>query len=223
MMKLYYFDGSTTCRPIVMFAHEAGIPLALVPVNLFTGEHKSAAFTALNPNQLVPVLEEADGHRLIECSAIMKYLADVAGHAAWPTDKRARAAVNARMDWFNTGLYRNFGYGLVYGQMLPDYMWEDAAMQAAAVARAEARTAPLLGILNDHMLTDAAPFLGGAEPDLSDFVGVCYVTLGELIGFDLTPWPRISCWIAAMKARPSWEAGNTGFHAWRDSLRTAPQ
>jgi glutathione S-transferase len=220
-VKLHYFDGSTTCRPIVMFAHEAGIELELVPVNLFTGEHKSPAFTALNPNQLVPVLEEPDGHRLTECSAILKYLADVQGHAAWPADPRARAAVNARMDWFNTGLYRNFGYGLVYGQMFPDYMWEEPAMQAAAVARAEAKSRALLDILNDHMLSDAAPFLGGAAPDLSDILGVCYVTLAELIGFDFTPWPRITRWIAAMKARPSWEAGNGGFHAWRDSLRSA--
>ncbi|WPB84155.1 glutathione S-transferase family protein [Sediminicoccus rosea] len=220
-MKLHYFDGSTTCRPIVMFAHEAGLPLELVPVNLFTGEHKGEAYTGINPNQLVPVLEEADGHRLIECSAILKYLADLAAHPAWPADRRARAAVNARMDWFNTGFYRVFGYGLVYGQILPDYMWSNAAMQAAAVERAEAKSRTLMTILNDHMLSDAAPFLGGAEPDLSDHLGACYVTLGELVGFDFAPWPRVQRWIAAMKARPSWEVANGGFNAWRGMLQGA--
>lgn len=220
-MKLHYFDGSTTCRPIVLFAHEAALTLELLPVNLFTGEHKGAAYAGINPNQLVPVLEEEDGHRLIECSAILKYLADLAGHPAWPAEKRARAAVNARMDWFNTGFYRNFGYGLVYGQILPDYIWEDPAMQAAAMERAQKRSAALLTVLNDHMLSDATPFLGGAEPDLSDHLGACYVTLGELVGFDLTPWPRVQRWIAAMKARPSWDAANAGFHAWRDAVRNA--
>lgn len=220
-MKLHYFDGSTTCRPIVMFAHEAELALELVPVNLFSGEHRGALHTAINPNQLVPVLEEEDGHRLIECSAILKYLADLTAHPAWPAEKRARAAVNARMDWFNTGFYRNFGYGLVYGQILPDYIWEDPAMQAAAVARAQARSASLLTVLNDHMLSDAEPFLGRAGPDLSDHLGACYVTLGELVGFDLAPWPRVQRWIAAMKARPSWDAANGGFHAWRDAVRSA--
>lgn len=204
-----------------MFAHEAGLPLELVPVNLFTGEHKGEAYTGINPNQLVPVLEEADGHRLIECSAILKYLADLAAHPAWPADRRARAAVNARMDWFNTGFYRVFGYGLVYGQILPDYMWSNAAMQAAAVERAEAKSRTLMTILNDHMLSDAAPFLGGAEPDLSDHLGACYVTLGELVGFDFAPWPRVQRWIAAMKARPSWEVANGGFNAWRGMLQGA--
>jgi glutathione S-transferase len=218
-MKLHYFDGSTTCRPITMFAHEAGIPLELVPVNLFGGEQKGETYTNLNPNQLVPVLEEADGHRLIECSAILKYLADVAGHAAWPTDKRARAAVNARMDWFNTGFLRSFCYGVVYPQVLSYMAWEDKAMQAAALARATAEAERLFGILNDHMLTDAHPYLGGAAPDLSDFLGVAYATTGELIGWDFGRWPRVATWIAAMKARPCWNPANGGFHGWRDALR----
>ncbi|WP_158287791.1 glutathione S-transferase family protein [Falsiroseomonas bella] len=218
-MKLHFFDGSTTCRPIAMFAMEAGIPLELAPVNLFGGEHKGEAYTQVNPNQLVPVLEEDDGHRLIECSAILKYLADVAGHAAWPADKRARAAVNARMDWFNTGFLRSFGYGYAYPQLLPYLAWEDKAMQAAALARAKAESERLFGILNDHMLSDAHPYLGGAEPDLSDFLGVCYATLGELVGWDFDRWPRVARWIAAMKARPSWNPCNVGFHGWRDAVR----
>jgi hypothetical protein len=88
-MKLHYFDGSTACRPVVLFAADAGIPLDLVPVNLFAGEHKGEAYTALNPNQLVPLLEEPDGFRMTESSAILKYLADRAGHPAWPTEPRA--------------------------------------------------------------------------------------------------------------------------------------
>jgi glutathione S-transferase len=218
-MKLYFFDGSTTCRPITMFAHEAGIPLELVPVNLFGGEQKADAYTALNPNQLVPVLEEDDGHRLIEGSAILKYLADVAGHAAWPADKRARAAVNARMDWFNTGFLRSFCYGYVYPQVLGYMAWEDKAMQAIALAKAKAEAERLFGILNDHMLSDAGPFLGGANPDLSDFLGVAYATIGELVGWEFGRWPRVERWIAAMKARPCWNPCNGGFHGWRDMLR----
>lgn len=218
-MKLYFFDGSTTCRPIMMFATEAGLAIETVPVNLFAGEHKGEAYTGINPNQLIPVLEEQDGHRLYESSAILKYLADVSKHAAWPADPRARAAVNARMDWFNTGFYRNFGYGYVYPQVLPYLAWEDPAMQAAYLAKGKAESERLFGILNDTMLTDDAPFLGGQEPDLSDFMGVAYATIGELVGWDYSRWPRVQKWIAAMKARPCWNPNNAGFHGWRDMLR----
>ena len=220
-MKLHYFDGSTACRPVVMFAAEAGVPLDLVPVNIFAGEHKGPAYTAINPNQLVPLLEEPDGFRLGESSAILKYLADRAGHPAWPADPRARASVNARMDWFNTAFYRDFGYGYVYAHMFPDCMWEDAAMQRATLARARGKAERLFGILDRHMLSDAHPFLGGAEPDLSDYLGIAFTTIGELVEWDYSPWPRVQRWIAAMKARPSWKQANGGFEAWCESRRGA--
>ena len=220
-MKLHYFDGSTACRPVVLFAADAGIPLDLVPVNLFAGEHKGEAYTTLNPNQLVPLLEEPDGFRMAESSAILKYLADRAKHPAWPTEPRARAAVNARMDWFNTAFYRDFGYGYVYPQILPYAAWEDEAMQRAGLARARASAERLFGILDTHMLSDAHPYLGGAEPDLSDYLGVAFATIGELVDWDYAPWPRVQRWIAAMKARPSWDKANVGFNGWRDSLRGA--
>lgn len=218
-MKLYYFNGSTTCRPVQMFAAEAGMTLALEAVNLFAGEHLAEPYTAMNPNQLVPLLEEPDGFRLAESSAILKYLADKAGHGAWPADARARAEVNSRMDWFNTGFYREFGYNYVYPQLMPHHRWESEEMHAACLERAKARSERLFGILENHMLRDDKPFLGGDEPDLSDYLGTAYVTIGELVGWDYGPWPRVQRWIAAMRARPGWGGTNTGFDAWRDSLR----
>jgi glutathione S-transferase len=219
-MQLHYFDGSTTCRPIVAFAAEAGIALELVPVNLMAGEQYGAPFTALNPNQLVPLLVDGD-FRLTEGSAILKYLADLAGHPAYPQDLRARARVNERMDWFNTGLSREFCYGSVYPCILPYLAWPDPAMQTAATGRAGEKAQRLLGILNDHMLADPGPYLGGAEPDLSDHLGVAYVTLGEMVGHDFAAFPRIRRWIAAMRARPSWAPAHAGFEAWRDAARAA--
>ena len=214
-MKLYYFEGSTTCRPIVMLAKEAGITLDLVPVDLMGGEHVGPAYTAVNPNQLVPVLEEGD-FRLTEGSAILKYLADVAGSPAYPKDIKARARVNERMDWFNTGLSRELCYGTVYPRILSYMGYEDAAVQAAVTGRASEKAKRLLGILNDHMLTDAGPYLGGAEPDLSDFLGIAYVTLAEMVRQDFSAHPRIARWIAAMRGRPSWPTAHTGFEGWRD-------
>ena len=38
-MKLYYHPISTTSRPVMLFAAEAGIPLEMQVVDLFTGEH----------------------------------------------------------------------------------------------------------------------------------------------------------------------------------------
>ncbi len=215
-MKLYYFPGSTTCRPIQMLAAEAGIPLALEPVDLMAGAHLTEAYAEINPNRLVPVLEEDDGFRLTECSAILKYLAEKAGSPAYPSDPRARARVNALMDWFNTGFYRNLGYSLVYPQILPHLGWEDPAVQQGVIARATKDVARHLGVLDQHLLGEPGPFLGGASPNLADFLGVAYATIAEMVGFDLSPYPRVTRWIAAMRARPCWPEANAPFEGGRD-------
>ncbi|MDH4062044.1 MAG: glutathione S-transferase N-terminal domain-containing protein, partial [Aquincola sp.] len=104
-MKLYTHPISTTCRPIMMFAAEQGIPLEMQVVDLFTGEHTKAPYGAINPNHLIPVLEDGN-FRLTESSAIMKYLADKVGSPMYPKDLQQRARVNERMDWINTQLGR---------------------------------------------------------------------------------------------------------------------
>lgn len=216
-MKLYRFNGSTTCRPIEMFAAEAGIPLDLVDVDLMAGEHFGPAYTARNPNQLVPLLEEGD-FRLTENSAILKYLADLAGSPAYPKDLKARARVNEQMDWFNTGFSREFCYGGVYPKILSYMAFENPVVQQAVGERCAKKSAALMRVLNDHMLTDAGPYLGGAEPNLADYMGVSYATLGEMTRFDYGPYPRVRRWIAAMKARPGWAAAHAGWEGWRDHV-----
>ena len=87
-MKLYYHPASTTSRPVVLFAAESGIALELQVVDLFTGEHMQPPFGAINPNHLVPVLEDG-AFRLTESSAILKYLADKVGSPLYPKDSAA--------------------------------------------------------------------------------------------------------------------------------------
>ena len=70
-MKLYFHPASTTSRPIMLFAAENRIALEEQVVDLFTGEHYKAPFEAVNPNHLVPVLDDGD-FRLTESSAILK-------------------------------------------------------------------------------------------------------------------------------------------------------
>jgi len=213
-MNLYYDPISTTSRPVMIFLHEAGMELALKPIALMQGEHLSPAFAAINPNCAVPVLEDGD-FVLTEVSAILKFLAE--GHASYPSEPRARAQVNQWMDWFNTGFYRDFGYGMVYAQTLPNYGFANPTTQADVVRRGAERGAHWLGLL-DTALADSA-FLCGATPTIADFLGVSYVTLGDWIGFDFSPWPNVSRWIAAMSARPSWAEAHQAWGDWLATLR----
>src|SRR5688572_28253565 len=110
MMKLYYHPVSTTSRPVALFAADHHIELDYQLVDLIKGEHLLPGFSALNANQAVPMLEDGE-FRLTECSAILKYLADCVGSQTYPLDLRRRARINERMDWINTSLSRELGYG----------------------------------------------------------------------------------------------------------------
>jgi len=100
-MKLYMHPVSMTSRPVRLFIAENKIPVEEVTVDLFTGEHYGPAYTAVNPNNLVPMIEDGD-LRLTESSAILKYLADKVGSPAYPKDFKQRAKVNEVIDWLDT-------------------------------------------------------------------------------------------------------------------------
>ena len=89
-MKIYYHPVSTTCRPIMLFAAENGLDIDFQVVDLFAGEHLKESYGAINPNRLVPLLEDGD-FLLTESSAILKYLAETGGSPDYPSDPRGRA------------------------------------------------------------------------------------------------------------------------------------
>jgi glutathione S-transferase len=214
MPRLYYDPMATTCRPIMLFAAETGLDLDYSRVDLFSGEQRVPPFIRINPNAAVPVLEDGD-FILTESSAILKYLAEVSGSPAYPRNPKARARINEMMDWFNTGFMRSFCYGLVYTEVLPDYrLPEPARSQLLAHNHAEAirRLAVLDGLI------DGRPFLCGESITIADYFAAGPVSLGELVGFDLSRWPNVARWYAAMKSRPHWFEANAGLYGWKSAI-----
>jgi glutathione S-transferase len=210
-MKLYYHPVSTTCRPIMLLAAAERIELDYQSIDLFAGENLKAEFTQINPNGAVPLLEDGD-FRLAESSAILKYLADKSQSPTYPTDLRQRARGNERMDWFNTGLYRDLGYGFIYPQTIPTYRFEDVAVQSATLAAARARAKKWLKILDENIIGPKQRFVCGEQLTLADFMGACYVTLGDVIRLDYSAYPNLSRWLANIKALPYWEKTNEAFY-----------
>jgi len=72
-MKLYESSRAPNPRRVRIFLAEKGISIPIEQIDLLAQEQKSAAFTALNPMQRVPVLVLDDGTVVAESIAICRY------------------------------------------------------------------------------------------------------------------------------------------------------
>lgn len=211
-MKLYYHPVSTTSRPIMMFAADEGIDIDYQLVDLFTGEHMQEPYAKLNPCRQVPLLEDGD-LRLAESSAILKYLAEKSGSAAYPAhDLKARARINEMMDWFNTGLYRELGYGVIYPQVFPQLKRPDEAVHAATIEWGRDKAAGWLKVLDESLIGSEKTYLCGDKLSIADYFGAAFLTVGEVIHIDYAKYPNIKRWLDNMKSQPNWDKVNAPFY-----------
>ncbi len=86
MLDLYYWP-TPNGHKITIFLEETGLPYAVKPVNINTGEQFAPDFLAVSPNNRIPAIvdhEPADGGAplsLFESGAILEYLAEKTGAA----------------------------------------------------------------------------------------------------------------------------------------------
>jgi glutathione S-transferase len=221
-MKLYMHPLSNTSRPVRLFVAEHQLPVEEQVVDLFTGEHYKEPYVLMNPNHMVPMLEDG-GFRLGESSAILKYLADEFElDAEYPKDLKARAHVNELMDWFNTQFYRDYGYGLAYPQMYPHHKRPTAEMNDGAIHWGLTLAKDWFRILDSHWLGPSRQYLTGDRTTISDYFGACLVTLGEVIRCDFSAYPNVCRWIANMKKLASWNRINEAHRGFAETVKDQP-
>jgi len=137
-MTLWGFDGSTYVRTVKMlFAEKKFTDFEQVPLNVLSGEPRKPEHLARHPFGKVPVLDH-DGIRILETSAIVRYLNDVLpGTSLVPATPKNRA----RMDMV-IGLLDSYGYGALIGgiaayHLFPDFVGgKNDAMRNAGIENA---------------------------------------------------------------------------------------
>ncbi len=216
-MKLYMHPVSNTSRPVRLFIAENKLPVEEQIVDLFTGEHYKEPYISLNPNHMVPMLEDGD-FRLTESSAILKYLASKFDLPSYPKDLRKRAKVDEAMDWFNTQFYRDYGYGLAYPQMYPHHKRPTDAVQQGTIEWATDLTKGWFKLLDEHWIGDK-PYVCGDTITIADYFGACLVTLGEVIRCNLDAYPNVARWIGNMKKLDSWKRVNEAHYGFANQVK----
>jgi glutathione S-transferase len=217
-MKLYMHPVSMTSRPVRLFIAENGIDVDEQLVDLMTGEHYQEPFVRVNPNRLVPVLEDGD-LRLTESSAILKYLADKIDSPAYPQGPEA-----ARQGQRDDGLVQHqFLSGIRLRLDLPATVPAPQAPERRGAAGdhrlGKERAQNWLKILNDYWLGPDKPYLCGNQITIADYFGVSLLTLGEVIRCDFKAYPNIERWLANMKKLRSWPKVNEALYGYAEAVK----
>jgi len=217
-MKLYMHPVSQTSRPIRLLIAEKGLDVEEAVIDLMSGAHHEEPFVSFNPSRQVPVLEDGD-LKITECSAILKYLADKHELPEYPTDLKDRARVNEIMDWFNTGFYRDWAYNLAYPQIFPHHKRPSEEGHRATIEWGRDKSNFWLQVLNDYYLGHGNEWLLGDQVTIADYMGGGFVALGEIIRFDLSPWPNVQAWLSRVEAMPHWKPVSEVIDGFADSVK----
>ncbi len=216
-MKLYIHRVAVFSRPLTLFIAENNVDAEIVDVDVFAGECQQDAFAKLNRSKQIPVLDD-DGFILTECSAILKYLADKVDSPTYPKDLKKRARVNEAMDWVNTGFYREYGYHLVYPQILPNHKRQTDEANRLTVESGRDNAKAWFEILDSHWLGAGNRYLCGNDVTIADYFASGPITAGELIGVRFDDFPNLARWVETMKSLPSWEPVHAPFNEFKAML-----
>ena len=200
-MRLYNANLSPNALRVRAVAHELGIPLEIIEVDLRKGENRSEAFLALNPNAKVPVLID-DDFVLWESRAINAYLAGLKpDRGLYPDDPRKRAVVDQWSYWqaihlgpamqrvvFERQLKSKFGMGE------PDENALEGPLKDIA---------QFLAVLDANL--SGEDWVAG-ELSVADFAVASTFVYRTGSNISLESVPNVSGWIDRLEARPSWQA-----------------
>ncbi len=176
-MKLWGFDGSTYVRTVKMvLAEKQYADFEQVQVNVLAGEPKSAEHLTRHPFGKVPVLDH-DGTRILETSAIVRYLNDILpGKALLPSTPKDRA----RMDMV-IGLIDSYGYEALVGGIAAYHLFPDFVGGKNDFMRNS-------GIENGKKVVELAMRTRGASPFIAGDLSLADLYLAPIASYlSLTP------------------------------------
>jgi glutathione S-transferase len=191
-VKLYDMELSGNCYKIRLFCSLLGVSCESIPVDLLKGEHKQAAFLALNPRGQVPVLDDA-GTVVWDSMAILVYLAGKYGDDRWfPAEAEPLARV---MQWLAVS-ENEILYGLARARAVTKFNRPWNLSQCQELGRSG------LGVMESHLGHNQ--WLAADYPTIADIACYPYVALAPEGGVPLDDFPHIGQWIARIRSLPGY-------------------
>ena len=192
MLTLWGRLNSHNVKKVAWFADEIGLPFVRHDVGGAFG--MDAAYLALNPNALIPTIED-DGMVLWESNAILRYLA--ARHAPdrfWPSDPAVRAQADKWMDW-------QFDYAAAQGPAFINLIRRaPAERNADAIRESAARSAEMMRRVDDELTKHR--WLSGADFGIGDIPMGVYAHTWFTLAMDRPVLMHVADWYGRLMSRP---------------------
>ena len=185
-MKLHgYFRSSASYR-VRIALNLKGLSAQHLPHHLRKGEQRDPAYLAINPQGLVPTLQDDDGAILTQSLAIIEWLDETYPEPPLlPTDSLQRAKVRAfaLVLACDTHPVQNL---TVLARLRELGLPEEKVTGWAAWANREG-----LAACETLIAREGGPFCFGARPTLADLCLVPQLANARRFGVDVTAFPRL--------------------------------
>src|SRR5262245_57538140 len=208
MLTLHVFPLSPRAFKVIALANHLGIEHTKRMVDLTKGEQRRPEFTALNPNQKMPVLEE-DGFVLWESNAILQYLAaKKPASGLLPTDPQSRADVMRWQCW-DLSTWDPACATVIFERLVKKLLNIGEA-DPAEVAKGEERFHRAAAVLDAHL--KGRKYIAGDALTVADFSLGAPLNLSAPAQLPISKYAEIRRWHQDLFELP----------AWRQSIATAP-
>jgi glutathione S-transferase len=213
-MKMYSSAASPNCWKVLAVARELSLAIETIPIDLFNGEEKTAAFLAKNPNGRVPVLED-DGFLLWESNAILGYLASrQPSPLLLPAKPRERAEVDRWLYWESCSLSPAV-WKVEFEKIIKPLL--NGTPDPVAIASGTAEFAAAARALDEALV--GKDYVAG-KLSIADFAIEPFISLATRdCELDITPYRQLRAWKDRMNARESVKQTMASAHAAMRALR----
>ena len=202
MHKLILWGRNTSVnvQKAVWALEELGLDYERKDVGGAFGGLDTPEYKALNPNRLIPVLQDGDV-TVWESSAIVRYLAAEYGAGTlWPERPADRAKCDQWADWANT-TFQPAWLGVFVEVVRNAPSKRDQTRIDKGLETVNACFALLDGALSD------SPYLCGKELTYADILVGCALYRWSRLDVSRIAMPNVDAWHERLRNRPAYVAG----------------
>ncbi len=198
MLKIWGRRNSINVQKVMWTLGELELTHEHIPAGGAFGGLDTPAYRAMNPNGLVPVID--DGGTIIwESHSIVRYLCARYGSGTlWAEDPAERSLADRWIDWTESTLQPPFMGGVFWAF----YRTPPERHDKPAIARSIARCAEIFGRLDRHL--GNRPFLAGERFTMGDVPAGAQLYRYFTLDIERPSLPHVEAWYARLQERPAY-------------------